>query len=95
MRGDTTGAQPGLRIDRAVHVAVLDARGVELEVQMSAEGATGCTDITDDLPSTHSLAGPCCHRRHVRGHGGHPIPMFDGDMVAGPVTGIAGVEHDA
>ena len=39
--GDTTGAEPGLRIDRLVHVAVLDARGVELEVQVCAEGATG------------------------------------------------------
>ena len=58
MRGDSTGLEPGLRIDCLVHVAVLDARGIELEVQVSAECAAGLADATDDLPSLHSLAGP-------------------------------------
>src|SRR5215211_6562308 len=56
--GDPTGLKPWLRVDRAVHIAVLDARGVELEVQVSAEGSARRTDITDDLPSPHGLPGP-------------------------------------
>ena len=81
-------------IDCLVHVAVLDTSGIKLEVQVSAKGAAGLADATDDLPRLHSLARPDGHGGHVRGHGGHAIPMLDGDMVASPVTGVAGVEHD-
>ena len=83
-----------MRIDGLVHVAVLDARGIELEVEVSAKGAAGLADATDDLSSLHSLASSDGHGGHVRGHGGLAIPMLDGDMVASPVTGVAGVEHD-
>src|SRR4029453_2418529 len=92
--GDPNRSKPWLRIYRLVHIAVFDTGGVELEVQVSAEGAAGRTDIADDLSSPHGLPASYGHRRHVRGHGGHAIPMFDGDMVARPVTGVAGVEHD-
>ena len=49
--------EPGLRIDCAVDVAVLDTCGVKLEVQVCAECAPRLAHATDDLPSLHSLAG--------------------------------------
>src|SRR5829696_6288524 len=91
---DPTGPEPWLRIDGPVDVPVLNTRGVKLEMQVSAEGAAGLADATDDLPGLYMLASPDGHGGHVRGHGGHAVPMLDRDMVAGPVTGVAGVEHD-
>jgi hypothetical protein len=83
-----------LRIGCFVNVAVLDPFGIELEVQVCAECASGLADAADDLPGLHSLAGADSHRGHVRGHGGLAVTVFDRDMVSGPVTRVPGVEHD-
>src|SRR5207342_3327987 len=95
MRRDSIGVEPWLWIDCLVHVAVLHPRGVELEMQVCAERPAGLADATDDLPGLHGLAGVHSHRGHVRGHRRHAVAMLDGNMVARPVTRVAGVEHDS
>jgi hypothetical protein len=57
VRGYSVGRKPGLRVDRLVHVAVLDTGGVELEVQVSSECAAGLANASDDVPGSHCLAG--------------------------------------
>ena len=45
--GDSVGGEPGLRIDGLVYVAVLDAGGVELEVQVGSERPAGLANAAN------------------------------------------------
>jgi hypothetical protein len=87
--------EPGLRIDRLVDIAVLNTSWIQLEMQVGTKGTTGLADVSDDLPGANALTGLYRHGRHVRRHGRLAIRVIDGDMVAGPVTGVAGIEHDS
>ena len=84
------------RADGLVDVARGDARRVDLEVHVRAEGAPGHADRADGLAAGHVLADLDRHGRHVGHQALGAVGVLDRDVVAGPAARrpATGVGHD-